>query len=78
MVAVCDNRSDIANVQCALCGTVYSIFYNRKDMLDWLSGQNYIQDAMPYLTPSERELLISRTCGDCFDKMFPPDLDITE
>jgi hypothetical protein len=78
MVAACDNRSDIANVQCALCGTVYSIIYNRKDMVDWMAGVKYIQDALPYLTPAERELLISQTCGDCFDKMFPPDLDIDE
>lgn len=78
MVAVCDNRSDIANVQCAVCGTVYSIIYNREDMIYWLSGKSFIQDALPYLAMDERELLISRTCGNCFDKMFPPDLDIDE
>ena len=78
MVAVVDNRCDSGSIPCLTCGNEYVIIYNREDMLNWLSGQNYIQDAMPYLTPSERELLISRTCGDCFDKMFPPDLDIDE
>ena len=56
----------------------YSIIYNREDMVDWLSGKGFIQDSLPYLTMDERELLISRTCGNCFDKMFPPDLDIDE
>lgn len=78
MVAACDNRSDIADVQCAMCGAVYSIIYNREDMVDWLSGKGFIQDALPYLAMDERELLISRTCGNCFDKMFPPDLDNDE
>jgi hypothetical protein len=78
MVAAYCNRSDVADVQCGLCGIVYTVIYNREDMLNWLSGQNFIQDAMPYLSPDERELLISRTCGDCFNKLFPPDLDIDE
>ncbi len=26
----------------------------------------------PELTPDQRELLISKTCGDCFDDMFMP------
>jgi len=53
--------------------------YNRSDMLDWLSGQGFIQDVMPYLSDAERELLLSKTCGDCFDKLFPPlHLDFTE
>jgi hypothetical protein len=46
--------------------------YNRKDMLDWLAGKDFIQDLMPYLSAAERELLISKTCGSCFDKLFLP------
>jgi len=45
---------------------------NPKDLSDWKSEKKYIQDAMPYLSDSEREILISKTCGECFDKMFPP------
>ena len=29
------------------------------------------QDALPELSCDERELLISGTCGACFDKLFP-------
>ncbi len=40
-----------------------------EDYKAWENGK-VIQDAMPYLTPGEREVLISGTCGSCFDKMF--------
>jgi len=70
MVAISDNRNDIADVRCLTCGRYFSIFYNREDMVDWLSGSLAIQDAMPYLTPGERELFLSGTCNDCFDSMF--------
>lgn len=73
------NADDVCRIQCRMCGTVYAIMYNREDMVDWLSGQGFIQDIMPYLTDAERELFISKTCGNCFDKLFPPmDLDFTE
>lgn len=35
----------------------------------WENGK-LIQDAMPYLSADEREVLISGTCGPCFDKLF--------
>ena len=70
---VCAVNSDsISHVRCKMCGMIYTIMYNRSDMIDWLSGQGFIQDIMPYLSDSERELLLSNTCGECFDKLFPP------
>jgi hypothetical protein len=78
MVAVVDGRDGVCDVQCNKCGCRYSIIYNRQDMLDWLSGSGYIQDLMPYLSAAERELLISQTCGICFDKIFPPSIDSDE
>lgn len=73
MVAAVDNRSDCTTIQCRMCERRFLIIYNREDMVDWLSGQDFIQYCMPYLSASERELLISGTCGDCFDLLFPPD-----
>ena len=35
----------------------------------WRDGMK-AQDAFPYLNNDERELLISGTCGTCFDRMF--------
>lgn len=64
--------TDSATVRCRVCGLSHLIMYHRQDMLDWLIGNGFIQDLMPYLSAAERELLISRTCGACFDKLFPP------
>jgi len=49
-----------------------------QDFFDWHNGEGFIQDLMPYLSTGERELLISGTCGRCFDEMFPEDVDIEE
>ena len=39
------------------------------DYKNWQEGA-LIQDALPYLTTDQRELLISATCGTCWDDMF--------
>ena len=75
MVAFANNLDDHCTIQCRMCDNIYLIMYNREDMVDWLSGSGFIQDILPYLTAGERELLISSTCSDCFDKLFPPDVD---
>jgi|SanBayMetagenome_1026888.scaffolds.fasta_scaffold09717_3 L-lysine 2,3-aminomutase len=63
---------------CKHCGRQFYLTFNKSDMYDWLSGSLPIQSALPYLSANERELLLSGTCGECFDKMFPPDLDNDE
>jgi hypothetical protein len=56
-------------VACSHCGIVHSLLVNPDDVILWQSG-SYIQDCMSYLSASERELLISRTCGTCWDNLF--------
>lgn len=70
MVAISDQRDSFADIQCNMCGHVFTIMYNRADMTDWLSGSKLIQDAFPYMTAGERELLLSGICSTCFDSMF--------
>ena len=70
MVAITNNCLDHADVCCRHCNIYYRIVYNREDMMKWLSGSSHIQDALPYLTNGERELLLSNTCNNCFNKMF--------
>lgn len=74
MVAFAD-RDTASTVQCGHCGVSYSLLYNREDMVDWLAGVGFIQDMMPYLSSAERELLISGTCGACFDRIIGTGLD---
>ena len=40
---------------------------------DYIACHNgkYIQDAFPYLTAGQRELMLSNTCDDCWQKFFP-------
>ncbi len=58
-------------VNCRICRETHTILADEADVYQWQDG-GLIQDIMPYLTASERELLISGTCGVCFDEMFPP------
>jgi len=59
------------NIFCELCGQEYNIIADEQDIVDWLSGDKYIQDALGYLSAAERELLISRTCDTCWNKLYP-------
>lgn len=53
---------------CEECGYSENITMKFKDHAAWKGG-TLIQDALPYLTDNQRELMISRTCGPCFDGM---------
>ena len=59
-------------VQCRMCGMTIIIPVREEDYQKFISPDRpHIQDIFPYLTPAERELLISRTCEPCWNKMFP-------
>ena len=57
-------------VHCVQCGQLCEVAAYKSDIVEWQNGK-YAEDAFPYLTADERELLISRTCPDCWDRMFP-------
>jgi len=58
------------NAVCVRCGETTTITANVSDVVAWQEGE-LIQDVLGYLSKEERELLISKTCGKCFDEMFP-------
>ena len=58
---------------CRKCKDQVEIKVNIDDVTAWENGK-LIQDAMPYLSADEREVLISGTCGPCFDKLFGGDV----
>lgn len=60
---------EIFQVRCFSCNGMVEIKAFREDIQSWQNGE-LIQNALPYLTGAEREILISGTCGPCFDKMF--------
>lgn len=65
--------NDTVHVECRTCGKVCSIQCDKEDLSKWRNGEGYIQDLLHYLSAAQRELLISGTCGECFDEMFSLD-----
>ena len=63
---------DAVSVACAYCLEVHTFECSTRGVVAWQTGR-LIQDALPELSDDQRELMISGTCGDCWDKMFPPD-----
>lgn len=61
------NRTFIVRTKCFDCGKEVMVNVNVKDYVAWKRGA-LIQEAMPYLTADEREILISQICGECYDR----------
>lgn len=57
-------------VVCRICYTRHNIKADAKKYHAWNSGEGFIQDILPELSAADRELLISATCNDCFEKLF--------
>jgi len=64
-----DNR---VKVTCGRCKQDFELAFTKRQQLLW-NGGAYIQNVAPELLPDQRELLISGTCGVCFDAMFGDD-----
>ena len=58
---------------CPFCGKTTTIKIRRvADYHAWENGA-LAQNAFPYLSANEREMLISGICPTCWDNMFPPE-----
>lgn len=55
--------------RCPFCGRGNEVEVNESDYWDWQDGE-LVQNAFPYLSADEREMLISGICPTCWDKMF--------
>jgi len=53
--------------RCQACGVVKTYNLDPEKVRSWLAGA-LIQDLFPEI--EDREIMISQTCGDCFDKLF--------
>ena len=54
---------------CNKCKDQVEMTVNVDDYTSWENGE-LIQNAMPYLSADEREVLISGMCGPCFDGVW--------
>lgn len=59
---------------CPFCGHTTYIQCDKDAYDRWGEGMS-IQDAMPDMTPEDREMLISGICPSCWDDMFGEDED---
>lgn len=57
------------NIVCPFCGAFHSVTVDFMDYFAWEAG-DFAQEAFPYLSPTEREQLISHSCPNCQDKIF--------
>lgn len=56
-------------LQCPFCGDYHEVSVNETAYDKWCGGE-LIQNAMPDMTPTEREQLISGLCPKCQEKIF--------
>lgn len=63
------NNVRVITGKCSMCDYKVEIKANDEQIKKLESGAK-IQNVFPEVSAADRELLISRTCGACFDKMF--------
>jgi len=54
---------------CPFCGKYQEVEVRLEDYFRWNKGE-LVQNAFPYLTPNEREIIISGICPKCWDETF--------
>lgn len=56
-------------ITCPFCGAPHYVACSAEGFEAWQNGE-LIQNALPELTPTEREQLISRICPECQKSIF--------
>lgn len=64
------DRRIVVAIDCVECQQQQLLKVRPDDLEKYQAGAGHVQDIFPYLLPSEREVLLSRICGDCWDRMF--------
>lgn len=60
-------------IRCRHCRESYIVPISEQEYLNWINKGTFVQDEFPKLNSNERELLISQTCGNCWNKIFNTD-----
>ena len=63
------NDSVFVGRHCPICGEYHEVEVSESDFVAWQCGE-HAQNAFPYLTANEREILISGICSKCWTDMF--------
>ena len=62
-------------VRCVVCNQIKTVSVLEEDAFEYMNPNRdrHIQDIFPYLSPEQRELLISNICPECWNDLFPPE-----
>ena len=58
------------NPICPECGQPHPVTVETNDLKDFREGRKQADEAFPYLTPGQRELLITGICDACWEHLF--------
>lgn len=64
----------VTTTPCVVCNKQHQFTLNRTAYEAWQTD-THIQNAFPEFSVADREILISGTCDECFNKLFPPEED---
>lgn len=65
-----NDKTHLHIMQCYGCSKTSIMILSEKDYMIWQS-KLYVQDAFPYLSAAQREMIINGMHPECFDKLFP-------
>lgn len=68
------NSTMIVRTICPVCGDASEVPVPTEGYRAYQAGA-LIQDALPGLSPGQREALLTGTCDPCWERLFPPDAD---
>ena len=57
-------------IKCFYCGKEVKLPITQAQVNDWHKKGTLIQNEFPKLSSSQREMLISKMCPECWDKVF--------
>jgi hypothetical protein len=55
---------------CRICGQSQKIEVRERDYIEWKNKKGLIQDVLWYLDDDAINIILHRTCGTCFDRMY--------
>ncbi|MBR6908033.1 hypothetical protein IKN40_06165 [bacterium] len=61
--------------ECPYCHNKHIFNVTDEQYNKYVNGESYIQTIFPKFTPTEREMLITGICGECWDKIFGSEED---
>lgn len=64
-----DHEIITVEIRCRWCGNTYRVKVRKSDFDKYCNG-DMRASGFYYLTPAERELFISQTCDNCWQRMF--------